>query len=132
MAWQDLDHYWDYEGQNMTLRGFIYQTEEGRSILATEPHLKSCCIGNPSLSKPQVELIGHLPNHSSNRAETVQGRLIVTPASATAFQLHDVTLIEPQAEKGICGVCLATVFLLVAVVLAIVWHAVRKAQNKRI
>ena len=55
----------------MKHRGFVYQTESGEWVLATEPDLKSCCLGK----KGQIYLDGDFSRCQSHQAYTLKGTL---------------------------------------------------------
>lgn len=41
------------------IKGFLYEQQDGRFILASQPNLKSCCLGKESLIKQQIIVEGH-------------------------------------------------------------------------
>lgn len=36
----------DLEGKEISIKGFYYETKRGESYLASQPNLKSCCLGS--------------------------------------------------------------------------------------
>lgn len=45
-------------GQKVKIRGFLFPLDSNLSILSSEPHLKTCCIGSQDKSDQQIFLIG--------------------------------------------------------------------------
>jgi hypothetical protein len=58
----------------VTLKGFLYQTNEGQWILYKNPHLKSCCVGRIDRDSP-IFLEGDFSIYSKQQLMTVKGRL---------------------------------------------------------
>lgn len=61
----DLEHLQSNElaleyNQGARIRGFLYKTGNGEIVLASEPNLKSCCVGSASRRKQQVLVKGAL------------------------------------------------------------------------
>lgn len=44
--------------RHVQMRGFLYKTETGEFILASEPNLKSCCISTDAKRDRQVVVVG--------------------------------------------------------------------------
>ena len=63
----------------VTIRGFLYRSQDGKWILAQEPALKSCCIGSKKNVMEQVYINGFEPEITSKNVSEVQGKLIVDP-----------------------------------------------------
>ena len=60
-------------GEELSLRGFLYKTDQGEWILSAEPNLKSCCVGTKSKAQSQVALSGNLDESHLQKAVTVKG-----------------------------------------------------------
>jgi len=62
-----------YEGEEITLRGFLYQSEQGEMVLAPEPNLRSCCIGQGKKLASQVILKGFPTQEVSSLPVEIKG-----------------------------------------------------------
>lgn len=67
----------------VSLRGFLYKNEQGEWILASQPNLKSCCLGTSHKAKEQIavsfESLPSLP--SKGQAITLEGFLVYAAPS---------------------------------------------------
>jgi hypothetical protein len=69
----------DYSGtQPIQIRGFLYPTSFQTIVLAPQPDLKSCCIGNFLSDQQQITLKG-IQDISHSQATLVQGILKIEP-----------------------------------------------------
>ncbi len=68
------ENYFFVPEQPVQIKGFIYQSPENTFILASQPNLKSCCIGNSHQVAQQIFLKG-IDKISTNQIVTVQGIL---------------------------------------------------------
>ncbi len=59
--------------REVEVRGFLYPTQEGQYVLASEPNLKTCCIGTGKKTTPQLKLIEGKDLPTTTRAVTVKG-----------------------------------------------------------
>lgn len=69
----------EYSGEEVQVRGFYYETAEGRHVLASQPNLRSCCVGSRKKVSEQIALIGDLPAIPLKRAVTLQGNFSADP-----------------------------------------------------
>lgn len=83
-----------WEGKEISIRGFLYQKEDGSFIISSLPHLKSCCLDHDSIRRQQlilekykdpfitnrvVELVGLLKTESvKNQAGSINERYLLT------------------------------------------------------
>lgn len=61
----------NFNGKEIQIRGFLYQTEDKKLILAALPNLKSCCVGTASQRSQQIVVEGDIP------AQHIGGKLPV-------------------------------------------------------
>jgi hypothetical protein len=74
VSFQELaDSKTQYNGFEVIVRGFIYQSSDGSVILAKEPNLKSCCVG-PN-QRGQIMLSGFHISKKSQDVIAVRGKL---------------------------------------------------------
>lgn len=105
-----------YDDQQVMIRGFLYSAGDEAWILASEPNLKSCCVGASGKRGLQLAVTGSLPKEPPATALLVQGTLKVTPGSLKSFYALDQAFIieEPLSFSLFWGVALACAcFLLV-------------------
>ncbi len=111
----DLSSYTD---QTITIRGFLYQNTTGEWFLAGQPHLKSCCVGDPSKDTQQINLLGSFDQKWCNCAATIEGTL--SAKTHSFYSLKDPIIVDTSSSTThipsyilILGVFLgATVFFL--------------------
>jgi hypothetical protein len=68
-----------YHQQEIKIRGFLYQTDDARWILASTPDLKSCCVGSHSKIAHQIVVSGDFDHLSTSQAVTLQGKFVREP-----------------------------------------------------
>jgi len=98
------------QDKQIEISGFLYQSPEHGWVLASEPNLKSCCVGN---------------DKQKNKQLLVEGKMKGLPSSATAIALRGVLVVDlnnyfPYKLKDAEGVSqekkLADLWLTVAVI----------------
>lgn len=92
-----------YEGQEITVNGFLYRNPESYTILSDKPNIRSCCVGKDPHSS--IFLTGHFPERLPLNVVEVRGIL------------HDRTLENAQiVNEGASTwpVFIAVGFLLIA------------------
>lgn len=63
----------DQEGDIVELKGFLYPLDQNEWILASEPNLKSCCIGSITKNSSQITLVGDFSRFSTHTPLTCRG-----------------------------------------------------------
>lgn len=95
-----------YHGREVTVRGFLYQSLDRRWILASEPNLKTCCVGSPRKVWQQIIVDGEFESVPSNKVVQIAGTLIVDPvrddknALTQVFRLENPHLVQ-EDDNGI-------------------------------
>lgn len=99
-----------YESQQVTIRGFLYLADDAW-ILASEPNLKSCCVGASNKRGLQLVVQGSLPKESATTALLVQGNFKITPGSLQSFYTLEQAFIveEPLSFSLFWGAAIACV-----------------------
>jgi hypothetical protein len=91
-----------FNDQTIEIRGFIYQSEEGKWILAAEPSLKSCCVGVERLLTKQIFLKGTIEKLPSHEALTLQGKFWIQPIvdeQGVLKELYHLQVDKPIIKK---------------------------------
>jgi len=93
--------------REITIRGFLYATQDGRWILSSEPNLKTCCVGSAHKAKDQIFLDSTFKDIPSSGVVQVQGLLMVVPQwddKQTLLRLYQLknarTLEEKERNQG--------------------------------
>lgn len=88
---------WRYQNQSLQVRGFWYPQETSGGILASAPHLKSCCLGTPEKTG-QVLVKGELSALSIDRAVTLTGIFKIDPLYNAEGRLIQLYVLESPQE----------------------------------
>lgn len=98
--------YANWNNSRVTIRGFLYQSQEGRWILASSPNLKTCCVGHASKAIKQVTVHGGTLAASPDRVIALSGTFIVEPAFndqnalTGLFHLKDATMMPQDPRES--------------------------------
>lgn len=69
-----------FHGQEVEIRGFLYQNNKGSWVLASEPNLRTCCVGSQANLHRQIFIKGEFAKPPfTTRAVAVQGRFHISP-----------------------------------------------------
>jgi hypothetical protein len=114
-----------YHQKNVSIRGFLYKAKEGQLILASEPNLKTCCIGSPHKIWQQITLIDELESIPEKQAVTIEGTIVVNPSwdsnhkLKSVFEMENAHLISKSSSlvipfkrliMGLCALAIAIYF----------------------
>jgi hypothetical protein len=83
--------------QEIVIRGFLYKSADHRWILASEPNVKSCCIGHSHLAEKQITLDGEFNEYEISQVIEVKGIWQHHP-SYKLFQAQLVPTKRPYAQ----------------------------------
>jgi len=88
-----------------TVRGFLYQTQEGSWIVSQEPNLKTCCVGAAHKADSQIEVEGTFPESAINKAVTLKGDWVVQGES---YRLVGAEIVAEEKSSwlflGLCAI----------------------------
>lgn len=88
-------------GKVVSIRGFLYQSKDSEWILASEPNLKTCCVGSRGKADQQIALIGNFEGVPLQRVITVRGSLHVEKNPSVAgkqnFSLTNVEYVSSSS-----------------------------------
>ncbi len=85
--------------QKIKTRGFLYQNQNGQLVLASQPNLKSCCVGIPSNVQRQLFIQGEIKGTLPTKVIEVEGILKVEPQYNAENQLVQLYVLE-EAQIG--------------------------------
>lgn len=115
--------------QEVSMRGFLYQTDD-RWILASEPNLKSCCIGSLHKSSTQIALSGTYEIALINRAVTIQGVLTKNPKKEGAGYIFENERIVTKNPKNHFWLLLGLVLFLGLIAKKVYSRSTKNKQDK--
>lgn len=108
--------------QEVEIRGFVYSRANGVQILASQPNLKSCCVGSASKIRNQIVLNGELS--STDQAINVRGILKIDPKHNDNGELTQLFVLDnPQVQKEErhFSVILILQIIILIIILVLVW-----------
>lgn len=112
----------DLSGQEVEVRGFVYESKQGKVVLASQPNLKSCCVGSTKKIRNQIVLLGDLPEIPLQRAVTVQGYFVTDPTYGEddeligLYYLKNITLLNDFDDVTIYSLVVFIVIILLLIV----------------
>lgn len=81
-------------GQKIKIRGFLYKSEDGEFVLASQPNLKSCCVGTKSKVAQQIIVKGDSTLKLSSYVVLLEGVLKVDPQYNQEGELVHLYVLE--------------------------------------
>lgn len=111
---------WNLQGQEIQMRGFWYSLSPNEGLLASQPHLKSCCFKAPAKIEQQLLVKGDVTSFSSQRAITVEGIFKIEPIYDSERRLVQLFTLEnarqvPESTFSLIGLALVLLLILFAV-----------------
>lgn len=97
------------QGKEIEIRGFLYQREDGKLILASQPNLRSCCVGTKSKIQQQIIVEGNL--EPTLKAVSVRGVFRIQPlysenGELVAYYFLDRANLVPETPFRLWGIIL--------------------------
>ncbi len=96
----------ELHGQEVKVRGFLYKTPDDQWILASQPDLKSCCVGTNNMVSQQIYLkTDLLTNNTPSNVITLSGKFFINPIwndkqeLSQLYLLDNPLLIEHQSSR---------------------------------
>lgn len=111
-----------YDKRPVRIRGFLYRSQDGRWVLASEPNLKSCCVGSEAKAMQQIIVDGRFEKQSLEPV-IVEGVFLVEAVSGNRkelFKLGNAHIYE-ERKHGVPYMSLV-VFSIVLVGIAFGWR----------
>lgn len=88
-----------FDEQTIQIRGFLYELN-GQKILASQPNLKSCCVGHPDKITEQLLIEGNFEPLRTPYAIRVEGLLhAVRNQDHTIYKLENAKIIRESSSK---------------------------------
>lgn len=75
----DAENYSYLHNQDVEISGFLYCNANQAWVLASEPNLKSCCLGAEKKASQQIFLDRAFPGVNNGQAVTMRGVLLIQP-----------------------------------------------------
>lgn len=98
----------EVDNQEIKIRGFLYQQENGLLILAAEPNLKSCCVGNINKKDRQIIVEGSIVPNS--KAVMLQGLFKNDPQG---YNLLNASLVKENGSHTFLWTLACLTFLMI-------------------
>jgi hypothetical protein len=118
-----------HRGQEVQLRGFIYQSADGYWYLANEPNLKSCCVGHGPKAAYQLLLTGEETLKPTLLAVTLNGVLQELPEVAEGAVRYQLANVQLQPTGPLLSPSFLFGALLAFVALAGWWWRQRRSHH---
>lgn len=83
-----------FQGRDIKVRGFLYHSLDKRWILASEPGLKTCCVGSSRKVWQQILVDGEFDNVALGTVVEMKGNLQVDPKWDEKKDLKQVYRLE--------------------------------------
>lgn len=92
------------------IRGFLYATDEGQLVLASEPNLKSCCVASEAKKADQLFISGDiLPPNQAGLVVLAEGELVQDEQQRR--WLKEAKLVETRSDWKSLLLCVILICL---------------------
>lgn len=98
-------------GKEIEIRGFLYPNSEGKWILASEPNLRTCCVGNPDKAAQQIQIENLAITDSPSQAVLVRGVFL----NEGKYYKMDKAEIIPHETEWLLYVATSIIIMILAV-----------------
>lgn len=105
--------------QEVKIRGFLYETPEGKWILAAQPNLKTCCLGSQQKLSQQIFIEKSLGSKMDNKVPVnIQGRFLINPIwdnqnkLTQLYQIKEAVILPEKSNR--LGVYITMAFMIAA------------------
>jgi len=96
-----------WDNSEVLIRGFLYEKADGTWILASEPDLKTCCVGSTDKITKQIALSSDFEGGYTSYAVNMKGQFRVVPKKNAEgklihlYELHHPTLVKNDNKKAL-------------------------------
>ncbi|NGX58803.1 MAG: hypothetical protein K940chlam3_01711 [Chlamydiae bacterium] len=116
----------DLSGAMIKLRGFLYETEDGRLIASAEPDLKSCCVGTERKIRNQVVIVGAVSPSNHTLPVVVQGVFQFEPKIHEGKLIQYASLLNAEIVEEESNHEILFILLIVSIVVGLLLFKRRK------
>ena len=126
----DMHYLKTYDKKQISVTGFLLQSPHGDWVLASTPHLKSCCIGAKHQAMKQIFVQSDAELEAPTHIVTLCGEFTVAPTvneegeMVKTYFLHHAT-VQAEPKK------IPVLTLVLAVVVIAFWLLRRKKQKSK-
>jgi hypothetical protein len=114
----DVDNNTSFHQQEVEIKGFLYCNAKQQWILASEPNLKTCCVGSVQKISQQIFLDRAFSEVTTGQAVAMQGVLLVQPVKnnqnevVQLYHLHNASLIVKEPSWALLTIVLIVLILI--------------------
>lgn len=84
-----------FHGSDVSIRGFLFKSTNGRLVLAAEPNLKSCCVGSKDKIFRQIFIEGDVNEPLSfGFAVLLKGSFVIDPIKDASGSWQQIYMLK--------------------------------------